>query len=350
MISEIDVRIDTAELRHIDGPVTISATVTLPAAASLAARPIIFFALAGGGYSRGYFTDCLPGPGSAAQARWHAERGSIFVALDILGTDGSLGDAAESLSLAAVVEAHDRAVSHILLRLANGTLQPGFPSIIDPLRIGVGHSLGACITIVQQAQYRSFDGIAVLGYSPYLNKLQAAPGHVDIVVPWISRDVSPHLPGGILNEALLQEANDAQENRSGWAAYAWTCYYDDVPEYVIEQDLAHFEKLGISRTASERRLDHPWASPFPPGKFGAMTLSPGIIAAEAAAITVPVLSAMGERDTVADPRGEARCYLSSSSFQLFVCSRMGHVHNFAGTRAQLWRRLELFAPVCAERY
>lgn len=61
---------------------------------------------------------------------------------------------------------------------------------------------------------------------------------------------------------------------------------------------------------------------------------------ERANIGVAVLIAMGERDVVADPRGEVRSYLSSPSIDLYMCPRMGHVHNFTGTRELLWRRLE----------
>jgi hypothetical protein len=40
---------------------------------------------------------------------------------------------------------------------------------------------------------------------------------------------------------------------------------------------------------------------------------------------------MGERDVVADPRGEPRACSSAASVDLFVCQRMAHMHNFAGT-------------------
>lgn len=44
------------------------------------------FAKPGGGYSAGYYTADLPGPGSGvAEADWHAARGWIFVSVDHLG-------------------------------------------------------------------------------------------------------------------------------------------------------------------------------------------------------------------------------------------------------------------------
>ena len=64
---------------------------------------------------------------------------------------------------------------------------------------------------------------------------------------------------------------------------------------------------------------------------------------EAAAIRCPVLVGLGERDVLVDPRGEPRAYESSRSVDLFVCPRMGHMHNFAGTRELFWRRIETWA-------
>ena len=71
--------------------------------------------------------------------------------------------------------------------------------------------------------------------------------------------------------------------------------------------------------------------------------TPGGAAPEAAAVRCPVLVALGERDVLVDPRGELRAYLSSPSVDFFVCPRMAHMHNFAGTRELFWRRIETWA-------
>ena len=72
-------------------------------------------------------------------------------------------------------------------------------------------------------------------------------------------------------------------------------------------------------------------------------VAPGSHLAEAAAIRAPVLVALGERDVLVDPRGELAAYESSPSVDLFVCPRMAHMHNFAGTRELFWRRIETWA-------
>jgi len=41
--------------------------------------------------------------------------------------------------------------------------------------------------------------------------------------------------------------------------------------------------------------------------------------------------------------GEPRAYGSALSVDLFVCPKMAHMHNFAGTRELFWRRIETWA-------
>ena len=55
------------------------------------------------------------------------------------------------------------------------------------------------------------------------------------------------------------------------------------------------------------------------------------------------VTVFGERDVYGDPKGEPRAFPSSPSVDLFVCPRMGHMHNFAGTRAWVWERIETWA-------
>jgi hypothetical protein len=63
---------------------------------------------------------------------------------------------------------------------------------------------------------------------------------------------------------------------------------------------------------------------------------------EAAAVDVPVLVGMGERDFCQDPLRELAAFQSARDLAQFVVPRMAHMHNFAGTRALLWRRIDAF--------
>jgi len=324
----------------------VAATIVLPEPGALCQPPVVCFAKPAGSYSRAYFTFPLPGPGQGAQAQWHSERGWIFVALDNIGTGESSRHNDDDLTLATACEINARAEQEILLRLANAMIASTLPPVIQPTRIGLGHSLGGCLTIMQQAHHGSYDGIVILGYGVFHNHPPSPPGQPAVVVPWFSRDVPADRPGGILNLAALEAARGPDAGQSGLAALQWSSYHDDVPADVIAMDLSHYEYMDEEEFRSDApRL--PWTATGAAGPASRAVLTPGLIAPEAAAITVPVLIALGERDFVAEPGNEPRAFRSSGSVDLFVCPRMGHMHNFASTRQLLWRRIAGFGDWCA---
>jgi alpha-beta hydrolase superfamily lysophospholipase len=351
-MQSIDVMIDVTEAARIGEPVEVAVTVHLPDPGALGDRPVVCIGKPGGGYSRGYYTADLPGPASGSQAAWHAERGWIFVSVDHLGVgDSTIPSDTERLGYTVVAAGNQAAEQEVLARLAAGSLVDGFPSVSDPLVLGIGQSMGGCMTVIQQGRYHCYDGIGVLGYSAVHTTTQTAPG-VRGMFPWIPRDVLPSegiavaspammaalmamLAGapadGNVTDAIL--ANDDTLDAS--PSLGWGFHYDDVDPAIIRADLDHFPTRGGNVPA--------WGSGTLPTTVAAWCMAPGAIAPEAAAVGVPVLVAMGERDVIADPRGELRAYQSASSVDFYVCPRMGHMHNFAGTRELFWRRIETWA-------
>jgi pimeloyl-ACP methyl ester carboxylesterase len=150
-----------------------------------------------------------------------------------------------------------------------------------------------------------------------------------------------------LNAAELDAAISEGAEGSAWHSLAWSFHYDDVPEQVIEQNLLHYETIAQGLFFPEDPDPVPWKSYATPQRCARSTLTPGVVATEAAAITVPVLSAMGERDMVPDPASEPRAFRSSPSVDVFVCPRLGHMHNFGGTRELFWERIHAFGEMCA---
>lgn len=347
MIRHIDITIDVSTELGLGEPAQIAATVTLPDPSNLPERPVVCFAKPSGGYARGYYTCELPGPGKGAQADFHAARGWIFIAMDNLGSGASSLHAPHLLDFSNVTTAALAAEQDLLMRLANGVLASGFPPILQPVTICIGQSTGGSLAIVQQARHGCYDGIGMLGFSAVHSHPASPPGEAPVVVPWFSRDVPADQPGSVINAAAVSRAQGAPAGEAAWAALAWGFHYDDVPQDVVEQDLAHYEDIVANRKSrAERHTSAPWMSFTTPQEATRFTLTPGIVAPEAASITVPVLSAMGERDLVVDPLGEARAFRSALSFDLFVCPRMGHMHNFASTRSLLWQRIHSFGQWC----
>jgi len=235
------------------------------------------------------------------------------------------------------------AEQEVLQRLAAGTLADGFPAVTDPVILGIGQSMGGCMTVVQQGRYEDYDGIGVLGFSAVHTTPATRPGTTPIVPPWLPRDVVPSSwvqtdplsDPGVVNKALMVADSLDNRDKASGPAMAWGFHYDDVDPAILVQDLTDFP--------TRNGNPPPWASTTLPAVVAVWCIVPGAIAPEAAGVSVPVLVAMGERDVVADPKGEPRAYQSATSVDLFRCPRMGHMHNFASTRELLWQRIDTWS-------
>lgn len=355
----IDLTIDVTAAADIGEAAHVALTVTLPDPAHMATPPVVCFAKPGGGYSRGYYTVDLPGPVRGAQADWHAARGWIFVSVDHLGVGDSSIHAAAKLDYTVTAAGNMAAEREVLRRLAEGSLAPGFPAISDPVTIGIGQSMGGCMTIIQQGRYHCYDGIGVLGYSAIHTHPPVRPGTAPIVAPWLPRDTLLRAtPPVVVNFGAVQ-ANMARMAAgsppvAGEHPMLWGFHYADDYDEAMNQaaliDLARF--FNIHDPQQQIGVEcQPWGSLTTPGAVAQSCLTPGAVAPEAAAVTVPVLVAMGERDTCADVPGEPRAYRSAASIDLFICPHMSHMHNFAATRVLFWERIERFADwaACVKR-
>jgi len=121
--------------------------------------------------------------------------------------------------------------------------------------------------------------------------------------------------------------------------YRYAFHWEDVPADILHEDM----KGGypIRKTSPD---------------FGSLTIPhcavrmmlPGAFAEDAARITVPVLVANGERDTCPDPHAEATAYGASRDVSIYIVPTMAHMHNFASSRAILWRRLHDWSRMLAQ--
>ena len=201
------------------------------------------------------------------------------------------------------------------------------------MTIGIGQSMGGSLTVVQQGRYHCYDGIGVLGYSAVHTHPPTAPGTPPLVLPWVPRDAMPS-DGVFTNGPALAELDPADAaGRRGHGL--------GLPLRRRRPRRGAARPRGLP--GSRRATCPPWGSATVPTTVALWCLAPGGVAPEAAAVRCPVLVALGERDVLVDPRGEARAYVSARSVDLFICPRMGHMHNFAGTRELFWRRIETWA-------
>ncbi len=334
-VRSTDLNIDVTEAAGLGEPAHVALTVTVPD--EVPAEPVVCFAKPGAGYSRGYFTEDLPGPGLAAgtgsQAAWHAERGWIFVSVDHLGVGSSSQHDLELLAYTPVVAAAEAAEAEVRTRLAAGTLLDGLPAVERPLILGIGQSMGGCLTVVQQGRHHPYDGVGVLGCSAVHTHPPTRPGAPPLVLPWLPRDAMPSSRVFTNAPALAEQTREARA--ASLEEAAWSFHWDDVDPDLIRSDIDGYP--------GRHGNVPPWGAATIPMVVAMWCAAPGAILVEAAAIRAPVLVAMGERDVIPDPRGEVRAYQSACSVDLFICPRMAHMHNFAGTRELFWQRIETWA-------
>ena len=338
-MNSLDLRIDVTEAVGHGQPAEIVVTVHLPDPAALPDRPVVCFGLPGGGYNRSYFSMDLPGTEPGGQAAWHTDRGWVVVAIDHLQVGDSSTYEPDLLTFEHIVAGDHAAVDHVLGALRSGALAEGFPPITSPFRLGVGQSMGGCFTIVQQAHHRSFDAIAVLGYSAIHTIVPSAPGTPNLAMPWMTRAGYP-LASKVLNpevlEAAAHEVTDADQLAeavdAGGHIWTWAFHHEAESRELVEADMAAMSGGPMPS----------WRSATIPA-CAILQVAPGAVATEAASITVPVFIGNGERDVVPDPWIEPRAYLSSSDITTAVFPQMAHMHNFAPTRERLWRRLHDWA-------
>lgn len=292
-----------------NGGQIIGATAYLPDASALGQRPPVLVCLPGAGYNRAYFD--LPEPGYS-QARFHVANGFIVITIDHLGTGESSIPPAADCGHADLAHCNHLALTAILDGLRSGTIGGAGPVATGPV-IGVGHSMGGQVAVVTQADHRSFDGLALLGTSMMSVRLPST-------TPWQAFRLPPGTDPATMDMALFATVD--------WRLIG---HWEDVPAHLVEAD--------------EARPPHgapaPWRSATLPNVGGPMQLA--TVAAQAAAVDVPVLIGIGERDTCHDMLREIAMLPSARDISFFEVPRMAHLHNFAGTRTIMWQRIEAFA-------
>lgn len=298
----------------------VSVTVIAPDPGLVGLAPVVWFAWPGGGYNRRYFDLQLPGRTGYSQAEFHVARGAIFVTCDHPGVgDSSIPAGAFGHSDLARVNAV--VARKVIAGLQDGSLIPGLPPLAEVFAVAMGQSYGGLLLTHLQAEHGVFRGVAMLGWSGICTQVKDLGGEANVAPP-------AELAG---TEALRDGLNHP---------YRGSFHFDDVPEDIVAEDMLGYPaRVGVTVPA--------WATPFMPGgpNFAPERgpLGPGVVTQEAAAIDVPVFIANGEIDTAPDPRAEPMAYVRSPDISTMVLPRSSHMHNFAGTREILWKRLDNWA-------
>jgi pimeloyl-ACP methyl ester carboxylesterase len=294
-------------------------TVHLPDPTELLDPPIVMFGLPGGGAGRGFW--CLETNETTAwsQARYHADRGVVYVSVDHLGAGESTSDDVEDFTMEVTTAGNIATVREILLRLADGTLIDGFPAVSDPVTIAMGQSMGAYFLIQMQGQQAPFEAVAIMGYSCIHTVIPVRPDEDPLPPPGIPRNSSPATLG------VWADRGQAQDQKSRDRRLFYMSFFNKHDGWIIE----------------EKFLVPAFSATMPGGVKHA--LSRGVVAEEASRIECPVFLGFGERDVTQNPWAEPAGYFRSRDIRLAVIPGLAHGHNFETRRTEFWTRLHPWA-------
>lgn len=282
---------------------------------------IAFFCVPGGGLNRRYFDLPVEGDASFSFAAQMASRGMITVAIDPLGVGGSSRpeagfDVVPDVASAALAPVH-RCIS---AELRAGTFAPKLlPALPELLCVGVGHSLGGMLAVMQQAQFHSYDALVLFGFGP-------------VGMP------------EVLSDEAKAIAHDPQAIRRNVVRLARAFHGEPYPEVKpngrareIFGGGADPRAMNAMRAVRDRLL----------ATLGMFVIIPGSCAPEAAQVDVPLLLVVGDRDMCGPPHQLPASFPGSSDVTLLCLPNTGHSHFVFSSTSRLFPRLALWAGAVA---
>lgn len=317
----VERRIEVGELLPGEGPLSVAADIFLPPRPRT--PPVALFCLPGGALARGYYhlesDPCLgPDPdhegGDLSFAAWMVSHGFIVVTLDPLGSGGSSRprDGFE-LTPEVITTAHAIAVDSIRRDLLAGRVTGQTQPLEPLLTIGVGHSMGAMLTVLQQAHDRHHAALILLGFStqglaPALSAEEAAfagdPMGARRNVVRLARLRSP--------EPYAEMTSSAQSRRIFAGKNA--------ERHAVE---------ALQRVRTRLLVT-----------AGLFSMLPGSTAPECAQIDTPIFLAVGDRDIAGLPHQIPANFPGSSDVTLLVLPATGHSHFLFASRRHLFARVQ----------
>jgi alpha-beta hydrolase superfamily lysophospholipase len=273
----------------------------------------VLLCLAGGTYDKHYWHIDIDGYPGYSFGEHLADSGFIVIAVDHLG----IGESTDPIALGPVglelLAKGDAEVAHqVRERLRHGDLHEDLPPMNLPL-IGVGHSMGACLTTMVQATTHPYDAVVLLGYGVQItNVYKDTPD---------AAELEERIQQTIEASCQLSGAKPTDAHIYAPRAYLADLFYaGEVPQDVIDAD-----------TAVQSRT---------PLRAAAEVTTPGIVERYAPQVDVPVFLGFGAAlDVSPNPYAEPANYTGSPDVTLHLVPSSGHCHNFASNRTQLWDRI-----------
>ncbi|MBI2382500.1 MAG: alpha/beta fold hydrolase [Gammaproteobacteria bacterium] len=304
-------RVDSGLALPGEGRLEVAVEIFLPDAAAFPALSFALVCLPGGGMNRRYYDLMAGADDSFSFARQMARRGFAVLTVDHLGVGDSTRPAdGYALTPKLLAQANARAVERVVAELRAGSRIDGLAPLPGLRTIGVGHSMGALLTVVQQARTRQHAALALLGFA--------------------TRGLPEYLPA----QARTGDAATLRAQAVDLARAMFGAPYPRIPRGSGSRELygsAAADPRGVEaiKQAADVLLPVP----------SLVAMLPGNAAAEAAEIEAPVFIGVGERDMVGDPAAIPASFPRSRAASLHVLRETGHSHFLFPARAELFDRL-----------
>lgn len=273
-------------------------------------RPQVLFCVPGGGMNRRYFDLGGKADSRFSFARQMAARGFVSVLVDppALG-DSDRPEDGHALTPALITRLLAQVHARVMDDLGAGAIDGHLAAMHGLISVGVGHSMGAMLTVLQQATHQSHDAVVLLGFG--------------------TRGLPQFLP---------PQARPLLENVEAWRAALPTLAKSAFPASypVLHSDggeaglfgSTHADPAGVKALKSANDV----MLPVP----ALMSLFPGNVAPECADIRVPIYLGIGERDMVGEPEKVPASFPASRDVTLQVLPQTGHSHFLFPAREQLF--------------
>lgn len=301
----------------LPGAPQVAVSLWLPDEPATARR--IWCCLPGGNMTRGYYDLRPPGASDDQSYSFAAKmtaQGDLVMALDYLGLGGSTQpDDGYQLTPWLLTEANAQVISTLLAQLRDGKMAqlPPLPAL---QAIGVGHSMGAMMSVLLQAQAQPYDAVALLGFS--------------------TRGLPQYL-----NPEIRELARDVATVRSRLVELCKTMFPVPYPVIKSSGNGAELYGSGKAEAAGVAALKAATAHVLAPPAF--LSMLPGNVSPEAAQLDCPLFLGLGQKDMAGPTHAIPSAFPASPDVTLQVLPETGHSHFLFPTRTALFERMRQWA-------
>ena len=276
-------------------------------------KPLLLFCIPGGFLTGGYYDLDVPGDDSYSFAARMAQYGFMTATVDTLGSgESTRPEDGYKIAVEHLADASHAALQGIRDGLREGTLIPEIEALPELPSIGVGHSLGSCLSVVHQARHPCHAGLLLYSFS------------TEGLALYLLEEERPFI-------------GDPAGARANLEKFARAHFPDPYPTGGAgeSEDSGPAFSTGTAEPAAISALQRCGTNLI--GSAGLLTLFPGGFAPEAAQVCVPVFAAAGDHDLHTAQKTPS-AFPKSPEVLAYTLPDCWHCHFVSRNRLELWDR------------